>query len=85
MLRWLPGKELGRAAPVMTHAKETLDTIFTFCKSEILWGFLSASENRYYCRSFIKAKWRKATFKKQGIPVFFYLQSESEQNIKLMK
>ena len=35
-------------------------------KAKVPFGFLSVNENRYQCRSFIKAKWYKVNFWKVG-------------------
>lgn len=45
----------------MEKSKETVTIHLT---TKILFGFLLVTENRYQCRSFIKAKWRLAKFKK---------------------
>lgn len=37
-----------------------------FGKGKILFGFLSACENWYKCRSFLKEKWPKVPFQKAG-------------------
>lgn len=67
------GGAQGAAASVAAAAKQTLNAVFIFhpfpVKVKILFGFLLISKKRYKYKSFVKVKWQKANFEKQGIPV----------------
>ena len=57
-------KELGGA---VLDAKQMRNALFTFrLYLKILFRFLSASENEYWHRSFVKATWYKVNFWKEG-------------------
>lgn len=79
MLSWwmgcsFPGKELGGASPVapsntslqneLGHHSHRFVLFCFFVKAEILFEFLSVSENRYPCKSLVKSKWSKVNLQK---------------------
>ena len=71
-----PRKKLGVpllgvcAASATTHCKTNAEDYFQYLpflvKAKILCGFLAVSQDRYQCRSFVKAKWHKINFQNAG-------------------
>ena len=60
-----PGKDLG--VPLLLFGVHSasecyFDFLSFFIKMQNLFGFLSVSEDRYRCRSFVKAEQQKANF-----------------------
>lgn len=58
--------DASKTAPCKTKPHCSFHFFPFFLKVEILFGFLSISENRDECRNSLQAKWRKAKFGNAG-------------------